>query len=251
MPPRAPDRARFGWTLWGWTRAGSGAGRSRRRGGAYPAQVTREPARGGTLGRVLHGFAKSAIKIVFFSAREGGTEGGERLGRRKAVTHRSAIPLSAPPQTPGYHTTTRVQSWYATRQGAWSRSTTLYSRWSCVITTSTPLWCGFQDQESAESYRYQPAQWSANLEVARTGELLNGETTGLTAAERGVPTDTGCGPFPESFAVIVFQNLKSSRASFEPGSCTSASASFSFPLLNSSRTWSPALSQRRLYARFL
>ena len=61
--------------------------------------------------------------------------------------------------------------------------------------------------KSAESrvMAYQPAQWSANLEVARTGGLLNGEATGLTAAERGVPPDsgTGTGPFPESFAVIV------------------------------------------------
>lgn len=36
-------------------------------------------------------------------------------------------PLSTTPDT-RYYTTTRVQSWYATRQGAWSRSTTLYSR---------------------------------------------------------------------------------------------------------------------------
>jgi len=36
-------------------------------------------------------------------------------------------PLSTTPDT-RYYTTTRVQSWYATRQGAWPRSTTLYSR---------------------------------------------------------------------------------------------------------------------------
>lgn len=54
----------------------------------------------------------------------GGTGTRPRRPERSDTRDHRRCPLSTTPDT----TTTRVQSWYATRQGAWSRSTTLYSR---------------------------------------------------------------------------------------------------------------------------
>lgn len=166
MPSRAPDRARFGWTLWGWTRAGSGAGLSRRRGGAYPAQVPREPARGGTLGRVLLRLRKIGdyyISYFLFSAR--GRNGRRRAPEvqrlRRSHNDRRSRPLHHPrhPAITLRHEFNhgmqrdKVRGHEAKHNAVLATGPVLTVGAPSFVTTSTPLWCGFQDQESAESYQ--------------------------------------------------------------------------------------------------